>query len=357
MVHRLDAADLAALAFIKGMDGLTPGMWLQLQGHLMGKEERPDHEELSKLVKNILDSTTATPAKEGSKFTPFLRLPPNITKISPELVKLLENGKPTELPKLAHKTDKTDPKLPNQVETTLVKEKTTEKVVAQKPMGAQEHHRTEERGLKSQHVPTSQPMQHAVKEVVKAMSFLNPAQDNDVERTTDTHKSTASPKSAIQPSSEMKESEFMAKQKAPDQKVKTEKQEAPKSEFHPSFHTRTEAKPLSKHEFIRQEPKVTQQPKEEKQAPLTPQAHQHKPLEKRGEEFSAFLGSKSAPQESAQNQARPADRNTLPAAPFPTQFSTAESRRKEKRKYPHYFSDMEEGEEDQQNNDPNQKKR
>lgn len=356
MVNRLDAADLAALSFIKGMDGLSPLAWLQLQGLIAGRspEDKLNHAELSKLVKNILDASTGNLEKGRPALSHFTTLLPSFNKLTPETVKIVELSKGDLLP-ASPKTDKIDPKAPNQVETSVTKEKKTEQSIAQKPIGTHQHTRSEEHSLKSQHVPLSQPLQQAVKEVVKALHFLGPQID-----TKEVVKAeiSSSPKSTITPTDYLTKPELQTKPKPnlEDPFVKTESPtKSPKEQqaAKPRETIKLNQEPVNKAES-----KDTTRPLEQKKEATVIGNFQQIPPQKKEAELSSFQGFRGAAQEqAATQQPRSADRTIIPGAPFQAPLGTSESRRKEKRKYPNYHSDQEEGEDAEQNNDPNHKRR
>jgi len=350
MVHKIDAADMAAFAFLKGVDSLSLGILLQsLISNPSGSKDELANPELAKLVKNILESTP----KEGGKFTHLIHHLPTIVKLNPEIVKLIKPESESSLP-LVSKIDY----ISNVRE--VPKEKGSDPTTIQKPSNLDlpklsPHYplRPEVVGSKSQNVALSQPMQHAIKEVVRALHTLLPNLGKKDGEKLGTEKIAIVTESLVRETAETTDTEFMESgQQLDQQTAKQENKSLPKSNFHPSFSPMNRAaQPVEKKRSF--EPQAQTKVDKLKEPSMATQPQQ--PLLKKEGELERTLDSRPAPQ--SQPTIHSAEKNVIPGAPCPTQFAADHLRRKEKKKYPHYFSDREEGDEESKNNDPNQRQR
>jgi hypothetical protein len=351
MVNRIGIAEIAAIASIRSIETLPPELWLEIQGLMTGRELETgaDHAELSKLVKNLLETPSGRELRDKGTFSYFTSLISMSAKPSTEKIKLIET-RSGELSLLPSKASKIEFELQNQVETAILKEKNLEKIIAQKPEGKSQQ-QPEEVRRNPELPPLSKPLQQAINEVVKVLRFIFPHIDKNAVDNADSYKSAASPSSMIQPPNETKDANLALKKYQSNPKIGSKKQPASKeNSYYSVIHQRVRNEESS---IFKQPMKATILHKEEKRE--VDRTSLHILPAKKEPEHTLNLGFKNTAQEQQMNQTRQIDRNSIPGAPYQAQFSTADSRRKEKRKYPYYFSDQEEGEDAEQNNDPQQK--
>jgi hypothetical protein len=197
-------------------------------------------------------------------------------------------------------------------------------------------------------MPTPQPMSNAVKEVIQTLLFfLPPTVKKDAEPKM-LLQANVTPETLVKPSTKASNTEFMAKDQNPKQEPKAAEKKAPTTELRPATTTQPKESKAMETRVVEQKdqhPTPSSQLKAEKPAP-----QQFTPTPIRKEAEVAF----STAQAQTAAQAPTAQRPTVVpgAIPFQTPLTPSEVRRKEKRKYPHYFSDLEDGEEQLDQEDP-----
>jgi hypothetical protein len=348
MVHKIDAADLAALAFIKGADGVSPGMWLQLQNLMKGDMSRQemDPAEISKLVKNILESGNkevfSQTFQEGFKFPPSIRLLPSLSKPSQQDTQLLEKGGiQTKLPDAKPEKMEAGTKKPGSQQESQngpLKESGSQQVERQRQLPKM--------GLDTLNASKSdskefKPMETAIKQVAHSLAQLNP-QDGKKEtkppvenKEVVAHKSEGSnPTKPLEPTTKP-DIEMKSGDKASKDLNKPEKLIADKVVEKQIFTAKTEVKETTKSSNVIAN------------SPVLPN--------KKETELQLATTSRGVAQSNASAQTQSSEKAVIPGAPYQTQFLPSELRRKEKKKYPHYFSDREDGEEDTDPQDHNRK--
>lgn len=367
MVHGLSPADLAALNLIKGFDGLSAGMWLQIQDLMesgFSDKELASHEELSKLVKNILESTP----KEGKAFSQPVKLLPTLEKLSPEVNKKLVSSEgqaersAAALPAKSEKqTLSADPKSALMADP---KEKLTSPTSQKSPPFLSKDSLLSPRFPLSQPQPSlkmADPLQQAVKEVVKALSLLLPVKEKRSEEPASERGNRSVP-----PMPKSAAAESMPKgQIAPSKEAKLDKKESTKVESQSSFGAPKEGKSVEKRSMeqtAKETPTTYLQAKPEAKVPaqitpfsMTPQAPL--PLNRKAFELELTAQTKSAAQAPVTHipPTPAAEKGILTAAPHQSQFNLSDTRRKEKKKYPHYFSDHDEEQEHSEQEQPKDK--
>ena len=352
MVHRIDAADLAALAFIKGFDSVSSGMWLQLQSLMKADPSQKDMDpaDVSKMVRTILETcqkeVPTDVLKEGLKFSHLIRVLPPLSKPSQQDVQLREKGGDLSKPNTAQ-SEKMDRNPNPQSFVRPQTKESSEFVEKQRQLPKQ----TME-GLSASRAkpPHSEPMETAVKGVVQALNQLGEQvkpkeQKKLAEPKIDTKESTKQEVASAPKKSS--DTESSAKEKNPQQfesKLSQNKSE-----------TQVEGKQTQPREekVVERQVQSSQVQVKEDKISLSVSIHTTVVPNKKESELQMATTSKGLAQAQTTTQALSSEKTVIPAAPYQTQFQAADLRRKEKKKYPHYFSDNEEGEEESDHTDPN----
>lgn len=340
--------EIASLMAMRGLDGLTPGQWLEIQDLMLnrfGEKAGTDVLELNKLVKNFLAAQPNFMPAEAGKFMHSIHLLPSFKNLPPEMATWL--GK-------TEGTEKLVPKLEQNPSVPVDKEPSPKEADRPKLHTTIEQKVKEALAKKESHTP-SQPVEQAIKEVVKALSYFIPRQMPD-EMKKEAPRTEAHAEKMVTAPKESSSAEFTSKNPETPPLPKPEPKAQPKHDIHPELSTMKSERPMPNRTIEQQKP--AEQPIDRPAvAPTTP-----KPVtlptfnlptgERKAEEApKSHVSSTSV---SAQSTQRPAIAETtvITAAPYSAQNQLNDIRRKVKKKraeYPWY------GEEEEEEN-PEQKK-
>ena len=353
MVHRLDAADLAALAFLKGFDGVSSGMWLQLQSLLKGDTDQKgmDPAEISKLVKNILETSQKeipmNVLNEALRFPHLIRVLASLSKPSQLDVQLCEkSGDPSKPNKAMSEKMDQNPN-PQTAPQHLSKEKSAEFVEKQRQMPKLPMENPVASKAKPPH---AEPMETALKGVLQALNQLDEQfKSTEEKKFSDPH---------IAAKEAPKQERMLTPQKSSHLESSTQEKKPQHSDSKPvsakpEIHVETKQTKPHEEKVIERQVQSSQTQVKEDKIVSSVSTHTTVVLNKKEAELQMTTSSKGFAQAQTTTQAQSSEKTVIPAAPYQTQFQATDLRRKEKKKYPHYFSDNEEGEEGSDHNDPN----
>lgn len=323
MVQKTDSSSaFVAGGFFKALEGLPPGIWLELGAlvNQLAEAQGADPEELSQIVRNLIANQPKNGPKNEAQIQRLVQLLPAVSseKLPPEARALVEKRK-------------------EEIAQPLVKTVSSEKVeikVESKPEPAKLEQGKLAQPQKAEVKQEMLVQEQMVKTVAKALYMLLLPKLVQVEQPIQREAKAPTEETVITAPKKGADAEFMSK--TPHTTQLPPKTEEKRKEIHPTLNPiKQEGKTMENHTVNRNPPPKAETPLETKPALKVP-SEIKQPLSE------GSKASSSIPQQ--QPQVQNSDPKVLYAAPF-TAEQAFESRRKEKkRKLPHEFEEEEEDE-------------